>query len=186
MAVVEEGHRDGRRPDGEHARSRSSSSGRLRAPTATRDDRADAGPPVIETVLRVRASRTPRRAAPAGPTTRRPRPRGRAAARRRDHVSFNGVEVTGWDQLRDLIRANADGEAVIGYERDGEHDDRHHQHDGRRPDRPRAPTRRSSQVGFLGVTPDQPRVVTGGPLYTLEQMGTMTVDDGHRPWSPCR
>ena len=35
-------------------------------------------------------------------------------------TSFNGVEVTGWDQFRGLIRDNADGEAVIGYERDGE------------------------------------------------------------------
>ena len=34
-------------------------------------------------------------------------------------TTFNGVAVTDWDQLRELIRDNADGSAVIGYERDG-------------------------------------------------------------------
>ena len=44
-------------------------------------------------------------------------------------TTFNGVVVTDWDQLRELIRDNADGDAVIGYERDGEAltgDDEHH------------------------------------------------------------
>ena len=35
-------------------------------------------------------------------------------------ISFNGVEVTGWEQFRGLIRDNAGGQAVIGYERDGQ------------------------------------------------------------------
>ncbi|MBZ5736980.1 site-2 protease family protein [Nocardioides sp. GBK3QG-3] len=88
-------------------------------------------------------------------------------------TSFNGTAVTGWDQLRTLIRGNDDGQAVIGYERDG-----------------RAMTGTTSttvearpesntdetlhQVGFLGVTPTTHEVVTtGGPIYTIDQMGTM-------------
>ena len=91
-------------------------------------------------------------------------------------VAFNGKQVTGWDQLRDLIRDNADGNAVIIYERDGE------QLTGTtnttveaRPTSADDETLR--EVGFLGVTPTTLVVTTtGGPLYTLEQMGHMTVD----------
>ena len=43
-------------------------------------------------------------------------------------VSFNGTEITSWDQLVGLIQANDDGEAVIGYERDGVSLTRHDQH----------------------------------------------------------
>jgi len=35
-------------------------------------------------------------------------------------TSFNGTEVTSWDDLTELIRANADGDAEIGILRDGE------------------------------------------------------------------
>ncbi len=91
-------------------------------------------------------------------------------------TSFNGTPITDWDQLRGLIRGNDDGEAVIGYERDGQ------QLTGTtsttveaRPDS--ATDETLTQVGFLGVTPTTTQVVTtGGPLYTLERMGTMTVD----------
>ncbi len=91
-------------------------------------------------------------------------------------TSFNGVEVTSWEQLRTLIRANDDGVAVIGFERDGA---------------PMTGTTNTTvqarptsnqdltleQVGFLGVSPVTEIVVTrGGPLYTLEQMGSMTKD----------
>ncbi|WP_370614710.1 M50 family metallopeptidase [Mumia sp. Pv 4-285] len=34
-------------------------------------------------------------------------------------MSFNGTEVTSWDQLSRAIRANGDAPATIGYERDG-------------------------------------------------------------------
>ena len=91
-------------------------------------------------------------------------------------TSFNGIAITDWDQLRGLIRGNDDGEAVIGYERDGR------QLTGTtsttveaRPDS--ATDETLTQVGFLGVTPTTTEVVTtGGPLYTVERMGTMTVD----------
>ncbi|WP_435744742.1 M50 family metallopeptidase [Nocardioides sp. SYSU DS0663] len=91
-------------------------------------------------------------------------------------TSFNGTEVTGWDQLRELIRGNADGDAVIGYLRDGE------QRTGTTSTtveaRPASETDTTlREVGFLGVTPVTEVVTeTGGPLYTLDQMGTMTVD----------
>lgn len=91
-------------------------------------------------------------------------------------TSFNGQTITGWEQLRDLIRDNADGEAVIGYERDGQ------------PltgttnttveARPKSDTDQTlRQVGFLGVSPTTHIVTeTGGPIYTLDQMGDMTVE----------
>jgi membrane-associated protease RseP (regulator of RpoE activity) len=89
-------------------------------------------------------------------------------------TSFNGVAVTDWDQLRELIRDNADGQAVIGYERDGaaltgttsttvelrpESED----------------DRTLREVGFLGVTPTT-HLETGGPLYTVQQMDEMAVE----------
>lgn len=91
-------------------------------------------------------------------------------------TSFNGTAISDWEQLRALIRGNDDGEAVIGYERDGQ------QLTGTtsttveaRPDS--ATDQTLTQVGFLGVTPTTVEVVTtGGPLYTVERMGTMTVD----------
>ena len=90
-------------------------------------------------------------------------------------TSFNGTPVTGWDQFRDLIRSNEDGEAVIGYERNGQ------ELTGTTSTTVEArPTSGTDltlhQVGFLGVTPtSHPVVVTGGPVYTVEQMGHMAV-----------
>jgi membrane-associated protease RseP (regulator of RpoE activity) len=89
-------------------------------------------------------------------------------------TSFNGVPVTGWDQLRELIRGNADGEAVIGYERDGE------ALTGTTSTtvelRPESEDDRTlREVGFLGVTPTT-HLETGGPLYTLQQMDEMAVE----------
>ena len=90
-----------------------------------------------------------------------------------EFVSFNGEEVTDWAGLQQDIRGNEAGEAVIVVRRDGEEltvrtnttvtlrqtsleDDT------------------LSEVGFLGVEPVS-RLATGGPVYTLDQMGTMTV-----------
>jgi membrane-associated protease RseP (regulator of RpoE activity) len=88
-------------------------------------------------------------------------------------TTFNGTPVTDWDQLRDLIRDNADGTAVIGYTRDGQ------ALVGTtsttvelRPESREDETLR--EVGFLGVTPTT-RLVTGGPVYTLNEMGDLTV-----------
>jgi membrane-associated protease RseP (regulator of RpoE activity) len=77
-------------------------------------------------------------------------------------TTFNGTPVTGWEQLRALIRGNEDGQAVTSTTVEA---------------RPTSGTDLSlRQVGFLGVTPASHVVVTtGGPIYTLEQMGDMTV-----------
>ena len=87
-------------------------------------------------------------------------------------VGFNGTEVTSWEQLTELIRANDDGNATIVYERDGE----------------RVITttnttvspRRSVEdpdefvkVGFLGVEPVLVRE-TKGPLFVVTTMGDYT------------
>ncbi len=91
-------------------------------------------------------------------------------------TTFNGTAVTDWDQLKDLIRNNDDGQAVIGYERDGR------ALSGTTSTtveaRPTSETDETlREVGFLGVTPTARQVTeTGGPIYTLDQMGTMTVD----------
>lgn len=93
-------------------------------------------------------------------------------------TSFAGVAITDWPQLRDLIRDNGSGDVPIVWERDGR------EMSGQvsttvqaRPD-PDAPDDEVlTRVGFLGVTPESTVPVTkGGPLFTLEQMGTMTVD----------
>jgi membrane-associated protease RseP (regulator of RpoE activity) len=91
-------------------------------------------------------------------------------------TSFNGVPITDWDQLRTLIRNNHDGRAQIGYERDGQ------TLTGvtsttveARPTSATDETLR--EVGFLGVSPTVREVVeTGGPIFTLDRMGTMTVE----------
>lgn len=89
-------------------------------------------------------------------------------------VEVNGVPVTTWEALQRQIRANSDGRAVITVDREG--------------DLvtvttsttvtalPSSPTDETlTQVGFLGVVP-QTEPHTGGPLYTVDQMGTMTVE----------
>ncbi len=89
-------------------------------------------------------------------------------------TSFNGTEVSDWDQLRTMIRDNADGTAVIGYERDGQ------QLSGTTSTtveaRPASDTDESLvQVGFLGVSPTTYTwYEKGGLLFTLEQMWGMT------------
>jgi len=134
-----------------------------------------AGQPVIDSVSDcvVPYAEEGRACRPGDPPT----PAVEAGLRTGDVItSFNGVTITSWDQLRDLIRANDDGRAEIGYERDGV------AMTGvtnttvqARPTSDR--DLELTQVGFLGVTPESQVVVTrGGPIYTLEQMGSMTKD----------
>lgn len=91
-------------------------------------------------------------------------------------TSFNGVTITDWKQLRGLIRDNAGGTAEIGYVRDGQ------ALSGTTSTtveaRPSSDTDETlREVGFLGVVPTT-HIVTekGGVLFTLDQMGSMTVD----------
>ena len=134
---------------------------------------ADAGRPVIDTVSRcvIPYAEEGRDCAKGDPST----PAVKAGLQPGDVVtSFNGTTVTGWTQLRGLIRGNQNGTAVIGYERDGRH------LTGTTNTTVEArPTSETDltlhQVGFLGVTPSTHIVTTtGGPIFTLEQMGTMT------------
>jgi membrane-associated protease RseP (regulator of RpoE activity) len=84
-------------------------------------------------------------------------------------VSFNGSAVTSYDQLEELIRANDNGEAVIGYERDGKSYTTTTQ--TLIQERPVSDDSDSLvKVGFLGITPTTHHV-TGGPIYTTVQMG---------------
>ncbi|MFC5728319.1 MULTISPECIES: M50 family metallopeptidase [Nocardioides] len=87
-------------------------------------------------------------------------------------VAFNGVEITRWDQVQDLVRANGSDQAEIVIERDG------------REQTIRTATvvdlrdvgqEEKKHVGFLGIVPVS-HPTTGGPLYTVGQMGHMTVE----------
>lgn len=89
-------------------------------------------------------------------------------------VEFNGTTITDWSQLQDLIRANGDGKAEIVVDRDGELVTFRTSTTVT----PRFLTEDAEEaepVGFLGVSPTQ-SPTTGGPLYTIVQMGHMTVD----------
>jgi membrane-associated protease RseP (regulator of RpoE activity) len=89
-------------------------------------------------------------------------------------VSFNGVEADSWEQVQQLIRDNGDGRAQVVVERDGELV----VIDTKTTVTPRFLSMDATEpepVGFLGVRPET-YATTGGPLYTLDQMGDMTVD----------
>jgi len=107
-----------------------------------------------------------------------PTPASAAGLRQGDKfLSFNGTPVTDWTQLQGFIRKNGDKAAVLGVERDGQRLDVKvtTQVEPRPLDPKDAGT--LTPVGFLGVVPVQtPVIVTGGPIYTLQQMDTMTVE----------
>ena len=137
----------------------------------------DAGSPVVDTVSRcvlpyAESGRACRASDPVAPAYQ-------AGLRPGDTVtSFNGTPVKDWDQLRTLIRDNLGGHAVIGYTRDG------HPMTGEtsttveaRPSSEDPGDQSLKQVGFLGVAPrSHVQVTHGGPLFTLDQMGTMARD----------
>ncbi len=83
-------------------------------------------------------------------------------------VAFNGEEITSWEQLTGLIRGNADRDATIVVERDGERISE------------QVPTtviprasledpERTEEVGFLGVEPEQQQV-RQGPVVVADVM----------------
>jgi membrane-associated protease RseP (regulator of RpoE activity) len=131
------------------------------------DVTTDGGRPVIESVsdcvIPIKENRT--QCEPSDPVS----PARAAGLEPGDRVnSFNDVAVTSWDQLRGLIRSNADGTVRLGWERDGV------QMYGDTSTtvelRPDGEDETLREVGFLGVTPTTHRV-QGGPLYTTVQMG---------------
>ena len=138
----------------------------------------DAGPPVLDVVSQCvlpyeESGRACRDTDPVSPAVE-------AGLRPGDQItSFNGVAITDWEQLRTLITENGAGRAEIGYLRDGE------QRTGTTSTevetRPTSATDETlREVGFLGVAPTTHIVTeTGGPLFTLRQMGQMTVDTLH-------
>ena len=88
-------------------------------------------------------------------------------------VTFNGQEITGWEQLQRLIRSNDDGRAEIVVLRDGERVTMTTNTTVEL--RPTSVTDDTLvQVGFLGVVPVA-ELRTGGVVYTVERMGHMTV-----------
>ena len=90
-------------------------------------------------------------------------------------VSFNGSPITSWDQLQHSIRANDDKVATLGIVRDGKQIQIQATTQVQpRPTDDTDPTK-LSPVGFLGVTPEA-HLGTGGPIYTVSQMDTMTVE----------
>jgi membrane-associated protease RseP (regulator of RpoE activity) len=140
----------------------------------TRTAEPDAGQPVIDSVSKciVKYDDEGRKCTPDDPVA----PAYEAGLRPGDVItSFNGTQVADWEQLRTLIRGNDDGRAVIVYERDGvEHTGTTSTTVELRP--ASASDLTVSQVGFLGVTPTTHVAVEhGGPIYTVDQRGGMTV-----------
>lgn len=91
-------------------------------------------------------------------------------------VSFNGAPIADWEEIQQAIRDNSDREAVLGIERDGELIEVPIRTQVvPRPLDADAPAE-LTPVGFLGIRPvSEPIVEYGGPVYTVRQMGSMTV-----------
>ncbi|GAA4095044.1 RIP metalloprotease [Nocardioides kongjuensis] len=88
-------------------------------------------------------------------------------------VSFNGTEVTDWAQVQKLVKANGTGQAEVVVERDGKELTFHTRTVVKPP--LKAGEKVDETVGFLGVVP-RSHPTTGGVVYTVDQMGTMTVE----------
>lgn len=87
-------------------------------------------------------------------------------------LAMNGVEVTSWEQLTRLIRANENGAATLVYERDGERrTTTTNTLVSPRPDLEN--TDEYVEVGFLGVAPELV-LEQQGPVFVVQQMGVYT------------
>ncbi|WP_278259744.1 site-2 protease family protein [Nocardioides convexus] len=172
-AVVEEGHRHGRRPDGEHP-------DRLRhLRRCLRDLRQRRGPGHRDHRRRglglcEAQQRDGRGVHPRGGSRSSPPRRTRRASRRATGWSPSTASRSpGWKQMQDLVRKNGTAQATVVVERDGEQRTFQTTTVVRPPAKAGGAT--DAKVGFLGVTP-RSHPTTGGVGYTLGQMGTMTVD----------
>jgi membrane-associated protease RseP (regulator of RpoE activity) len=143
----------------------------------SRAEVVDAGAPVVSTVSEcvIPYAESGRDCKPSDPAS----PAAAAGLKPGDRItSFNGTAVKDWDQLRALIRGNLAGHAVIGFTRDGKAMTGETSTTVEARPSSDDPTDDSlTQVGFLGVAPSTHVQVThGGPLFTLQQMGTMSRD----------
>ncbi len=88
-------------------------------------------------------------------------------------VSFNGTQITSYDQLSGLIRANLAGEARIIVERNGAQVELAPVHTVVNSVPGTLDPSARVQAGWLGVSPER-ALVRGGPLTVLSDMWTMT------------
>jgi membrane-associated protease RseP (regulator of RpoE activity) len=92
-------------------------------------------------------------------------------------VSFNGTPVHDWTDMQNLIRSNRNGAATIVVERGGRQVTLEtNTMVTPRPTDEKHPTE-LTPVGFLGVSPTV-SYTTGGPLYTVQQMGGLAKESG--------
>ncbi|MFC0625137.1 M50 family metallopeptidase [Kribbella deserti] len=88
-------------------------------------------------------------------------------------VSFNGVQITEWEQLTPLIRANTDKPATIVVERDGKVLPPMKTNTILNQVVEKAGSEKVVNVGFLGVSPET-KIVRQDLGYTVTQMGVIT------------
>ncbi|MGO1384993.1 MAG: M50 family metallopeptidase [Arachnia sp.] len=88
-------------------------------------------------------------------------------------VSFNGVPLTSWEQMGDLIRDNRDGQAQVVVERDGQRVDLTPTRTVVTAVADRLDPTKTVEAGFFGVGPTSD-LVRGGVGETLVQMWDMT------------
>ena len=139
-----------------------------------RTQEPDAGPPVIENVSDcvLSAAEAGRACTSEDPVA----PAKKAGLKPGDRIlAFNGVDVTEWSELQTLVRANNNGRALITVERKGV-ELTVATNTLVTPRIISATDATEVKVGFLGVEPSSHLVINrGGPIYTVEQMGHMTV-----------
>lgn len=88
-------------------------------------------------------------------------------------VSFNGVQISSYTQLSDLIRANLDGPADIVVERNGQTVALPQVRTGINNLPDRLDPSHQVRAGWLGISPKQ-ELTKGGPAEVLSDMWTMT------------
>lgn len=88
-------------------------------------------------------------------------------------LTFNGHELTTWEQMGDLIRDNRDQMAVVQVQRDGTVATLPEARTVLTHVPDRLDPAKTVEAGFLGVSPSH-ELVHGGPIATLRQMWTMT------------